>query len=811
MSSLSMKTILACMFACVADSPVFAAGQGVKPGYAGPSALGAGEGNPASIDLQTLVSNATDGATIELPEGTITISGQISLDRGITLRGAGMDKTIIMPTAESLLPAKDAVPGTMVGYRMFLLDHPNCVMEDLTVKGGYTDVVEFKDGIAVLIGPKGGTLRRCRVTECTAKGYWNNGFVAITGDNGLVSHCIVNGNSGVYQNGAVAIKAGRLENTLIQGNRCYDAGGLSYLGGFVCNCTIVDNHATGKNGGGLLWRPEGNVPDVCLQNLIVYGNHAKNDTGEGSPEWSCGESGSGAFGRKTSHCLFGNGRAAGVDPVSGDPIFKDPANNDYSLMLGSAAVDAGADCASLSDTDLAGNARKSGAAVDVGCYELDSSVNQCGFAVEPAFVFEGDKVKLTAFVCGNLVGQDLRYEWVLTGPENIVVDNAEREEFVTLTQPGKYDVDLTVAYGEAVQAHRSQAITVIAKHVYVVSPETPDVNPVEPWNTPETASTNLLEVVEKVPAGTEVLIAEGTYRLPAAVYIGKGITLSGAGMDKSVFLPADENMKDRLFHLNHPDCVVQGLTVKGTKLADEQRYGDGVLIGAHGGTFRRCRVTRCQSPRYLHHGAVALMSKDGLIDCCIIDNNTNLLHSVAGGVYMTDGRMENSLIYENSVDWDGGGLYYAGGVVRNCTIADNIALRHGSGAFCAGSGSSGICIANVLFSGSNGASGTSSVFEFDSGKVNQEAFAAKVSHCFFSEGTPIGADSQTGDPKFLNPKKGDFRISQDSPAHDAGLYEPWMDAATDLDGNPRIDRKQFVDIGCYEAAYVNPAMMILLR
>lgn len=44
----------------------------------------------------------------------------------------------------------------------------------------------------------------------------------------------------------------------------------------------------------------------------------------------------------------------------------------------------------------------------------------------------------------------------------------------------------------------------------------------------------------------------------------------------------------------------------------------------------------------------------------------------------------------------------------------------------------------------------------------------------------------------------------------AGLYEPWMDGATDADGNPRVKGKR-PDIGCYECQYLSGGMMLLLR
>ena len=63
------------------------------------------------------------------------------------------------------------------------------------------------------------------------------------------------------------------------------------------------------------------------------------------------------------------------------------------------------------------------------------------------------------------------------------------------------------------------------------------------------------------------------------------------------------------------------------------------------------------------------------------------------------------------------------------------------------------------------------------------------------------------DPKFHDPENGDYRLSADSPALDAGTNEAVTDSdATDLDGNPRIINGT-VDIGAYErnTAPLHPA------
>ena len=57
---------------------------------------------------------------------------------------------------------------------------------------------------------------------------------------------------------------------------------------------------------------------------------------------------------------------------------------DLSLLEGSAAIDAGSNDAAEAETDLAGNPRIAGAAVDLGAYEYQGNPDAAESAEEPA-------------------------------------------------------------------------------------------------------------------------------------------------------------------------------------------------------------------------------------------------------------------------------------------------------------------------------------------------------------------------------------------------------------------------------------------
>ena len=756
----------------------------------------------AASDLNEVVAMAIDGAVVELLPGEHLLKGQVLLDRAVTVKGAGMDVTIATRAP--------AAPKT----RLFQLNHPGSVVEDLTVKKSLSYNNDGY-GYGVWIGGLGGTLRRCRVTECRAGGSFEKGAVAIMGGAGLVTQCIIDKNSSLEYNGPCAgiyMSAGRLENPLIKENVASNEGGV------VRNCTIVGNK-TGKKGGGIYWNGWCNEP-FAFQNLIVKDNIAPNDGGAGAPEWFCGRN-EGNFKDKTTHCLFGNGKSAGKDPVIGDPAFNDPANGDYSLGLGSAAIDKGLAYDGIETAfDLMGVKRLSGAAVDVGCCEFNWDAPRCGFAIDPAEFLEGGTVTLAATVSGAPDPSALVYDWTLTSLDGKHVEKFDGSQASgVIASAGHYEVTLFVTdkKGFEVTETRTNALHVAALDSYFAKPG--DSTPAYPWKTPATASTNLIELVSEAIDGARIHLPAGEFALPDTVTIERGVRVTGAGMDQTVFVPA-QGMGKRLFYLNNPSSIVERLTLKGAKTGGRDAHGIGIWIGALGGTFRYGRVTECQGNGPFQRGVVSLTSKDSVVSHCIIDHNRNSQQGSGGGLYMSGGRVENTLVYGNYAQWSGGGVSFSGGHLRNCTFATNSVGREASSVGgglhtsvqAIGSGS----VENCIFYGNvapvDKSEGSPDWFAGVQWGMQIKSLLDKISsNCLFGTSATFGKNARTGDPLFKDPAAGDFTISRNSPAHDTGLYGEWMDGATDLAGNPRVDYKTFVDIGCYEATYVPAATILILR
>ncbi len=137
-----------------------------------------------------------------------------------------------------------------------------------------------------------------------------------------------------------------LSDCLVWNNSALQGGGLWGWGHSAVNCTVVGNAAT-LQGGGMM-------SAVFATNCIVWGNSA--------PEYP-----------DLYRCDEWHLCSSVVDPgcgsVTDDPFFVDPANGDFRLRAGSPCIDAGAGVRAAGETDLAGESRVLGDAVDIGAFE----------------------------------------------------------------------------------------------------------------------------------------------------------------------------------------------------------------------------------------------------------------------------------------------------------------------------------------------------------------------------------------------------------------------------------------------------------
>lgn len=175
--------------------------------------------------LQSKFLNAKPGDVITIPAGTFDFQRSLSLKvDGVTVRGAGMDKTI--------LNFKNQISGA----EGILVTASDFIIEDLAIEDTKGDALKINDGKNIVI-------RRVR-TE------WTNGPDT--------------------SNGAYGIYPVQTENTLIEGAIAIGASDAGIYVGQSRNVVVRDSRA------------EYNVAGIEIENTVdadVYNNVATNNTG----------------------------------------------------------------------------------------------------------------------------------------------------------------------------------------------------------------------------------------------------------------------------------------------------------------------------------------------------------------------------------------------------------------------------------------------------------------------------------------------------------------------------------------------------
>ncbi|MEE1898215.1 PKD domain-containing protein, partial [Flavobacterium rakeshii] len=224
-----------------------------------------------------------------------------------------------------------------------------------------------------------------------------NGFTVTGGNASIYNEIIVNGQSlnnfaggGIYTSNS---SPGLMHLTIVE-NKCnFKGGGIyvidssspilkniiitgneaNYGGGMCCsasspnltNVTMIGNSAVGYNNGNEIYNTFSSSYNIT--NSIIWGQITNNGV---TVSFTIN---SNSLIQNASNTANGNIDATGL---TAEDIFTDPANGDYSLKLGSPAIDAGnntlytdAGGSLTNDTDLAGNQRVLDGIIDIGAYE----------------------------------------------------------------------------------------------------------------------------------------------------------------------------------------------------------------------------------------------------------------------------------------------------------------------------------------------------------------------------------------------------------------------------------------------------------
>ena len=452
---------------------------------------------------------------------------------------------------------------------------------------------------------------------------------------GVVSNCVINGNSGGGANG------GTLDNCTLSGNfgdgadSCilYDCAltgnsGLGAAGGANYNCTL-----TGNAGGG--------VSGATLYNCIVYFNTA---FGGANYDAACA----------LSYCC-----TTPLPPNGAGNIVLDPQlASAWYLSAGSPCIGAGS-ATYASGTDIDGNAWNTPPSIGCDEYHFGAFAGPLTASLTATFtnVATGFPVVLTALIAGRS-GLSV---WDF-GDGSVEVNEPYTSH--TWTAPGDYLVRLW-AYNDSYPGGVAASVT-----VHVIIPPTCYVSfnnpsPIAPYSTWATAATHIQDAVDVVSVpGALVLVTNGVY---APVTVNTPLTLQSVNGPEGT--EVDGGGVATCVYLTNNAVLVGFTLVNG---AGAEGYGGGAYCESSSSVLTNCTLTDNNA------GALGGGAYGGTLNHCTLSGNAA---AVGGGAYGST--LNNCTLSGNAASGPGsggGGAY--GSTLNHCTLTGNSGGNGGGANFC---------------------------------------------------------------------------------------------------------------------------------
>jgi len=323
----------------------------------------------AATNIQHAVDVAVAGDLVFVTNGIYQSGGlpgsRLAVSKAITVQ------SINGPTFTVIKGYQLPVTANGVGAVRCVFLNGNASLIGFTLTGGATDTNSASGyGGGVYCGPPGAILSNCVVVGNVA---FKGGGIYSAGGIGIELaatnfNCVFSNNI-AYDSGGGGF-AGTYNNCLFVGNTAGSGGAVStHSSGKVAlnHCTLYGNSASVRGGGVFAASLSGRA-DIRVNNCIIIGNV--------SPVSSNYFQDAGLW---ITNCCTAPAPPFGLGNFTADPLFINPNAHDFRLQSGSPCINAGSFNA-VSSTDLDGNPRVIGGAVDVGAYEFQSPSSVLSYA-----------------------------------------------------------------------------------------------------------------------------------------------------------------------------------------------------------------------------------------------------------------------------------------------------------------------------------------------------------------------------------------------------------------------------------------------
>jgi len=363
--------------------------------------------------IQQALEYAENGQTVLVANGTYTGSGNKNLD----FKGKNIHLRSVAGAANCIIDCENSGRGLYLHTR----ETNAAIVEGFAIQNGSAE-----SGSGIFCSSSSPVITDCVIRSSSARS--GGGIYCGSASNLVIINCTIANNTASEQGGGICCSYSTtlaITNCIIENNTATASGGgiycddsnptitnciiarntvtgsSSYGGGIYCdysnpaitNCAIEDN-SSARDGGGIYC----NESNPLVTNCIVAKNTATQRGGgifcvDADPRlnnvilWdnSAGSGGNQIYAQnvycavRLNYCCYADGMsdiegAGTVTPnncINSDPLFVDTAGGDYHMQSASPCIDAGNNSLVPAGvtTDLDGNPRIAGTAVDMGAYE----------------------------------------------------------------------------------------------------------------------------------------------------------------------------------------------------------------------------------------------------------------------------------------------------------------------------------------------------------------------------------------------------------------------------------------------------------